>query len=349
MSTASTVAAIVVALATIAVVARWPFARPDRRSLERRARSLEALALVVARTTAVRDSGVVHIPRTGAAGCAPRHPAVSLLDVATEGAPAVGPATVRSPAPLPDAGAPPAAPAALAKPDVGRVVRLEVVDLPPGDDPTGSVDALDLLHGPVPASASGPPPTGRKTTGGETHRRGTTGWAARALGRPQRGTAQQRDIRTVPAVPRRRLLVAATVLVVGGLVTAGVRPSLGPPESTVGDAATAEPTVPAPPASTIPPPLAPSGDTRGGTVAFTIAAPLTLDLAASAPSWVRVQTTDGVVLFEGTLAGGDATRVAVGSPVLVRLGNPAGVLAAADGRRLDHPRPPGEPLTLRLG
>lgn len=56
-----------------------------------------------------------------------------------------------------------------------------------------------------------------------------------------------------------------------------------------------------------------------------------------------------MVLFEGTLAAGEQTSVRAEEAVLIRLGNPAGILAAADGGLLDHPRTPGQPLTLALG
>lgn len=138
-------------------------------------------------------------------------------------------------------------------------------------------------------------------------------------------------------------------MIVGGLVFALGRPAPGPIGTAGSEPAAAQAQAPTPSTdTTVPEPLLPVA-TTGDAVTFDVPIPFSLDLAAAAATWVRVQATSGDVLYEGTLAPGDTTSVPVSGPVQVRVGNPGGLLATADGHLLDHPRPPGEPLTLTLG
>ena len=95
-------------------------------------------------------------------------------------------------------------------------------------------------------------------------------------------------------------------------------------------------------------PLAPVG-ALGDVVAFEVTPPLSLDLAANQASWVQVRLRGGAVLWEGTLQPGDSTQLSAWGPVDLRTGNPAGLAATVNGRLLDHPRPPGQPLTFAVG
>jgi len=133
------------------------------------------------------------------------------------------------------------------------------------------------------------------------------------------------------------------------LLVTGVRPPSGEQEQAPPEVAVAAegPTAPDP-ADATPPPLEPAG-TLFDVVAFALVPPFALGLVAGDPTWVRVTDDGGGVLFEGTMAAGDMTTVAADSSVQVRVGNPGGLLATADGRLIDHPRPPGQPLTLALG
>jgi len=329
MPAASTIASIVVALAAIAVVVRWPRPRTDRRVLERRAHGLEVLGEVVTRSAANRTAAIEdHLSRQAVAPPdTAHHPTpVTVLGPTTPGdetvvlpaARAQGrPAAPgdRPPRPLPATrGIPLPSPPAAA-----QVIRLGVDDLPPDDDLSETVDGFS------PAAPATPSTHGRR-----------------------------------PPAPRRLAVVGAALLVVlGGVALAVARPAsdLAPnasggraaAASSVADPATPAPTTGGPSTEDAPPPPLTPGAVTGNTVAFDLAPPFTLDLAAGAATWVRVQTTGGDTLFEGTLAPADTTSVAATGPLQLRIGNPAGLLLAADGRLLDHPRPSGQPLTLALG
>lgn len=155
-----------------------------------------------------------------------------------------------------------------------------------------------------------------------------------------------------PSRLRRRRRVLATVGLAATVVAAAVMlaasPSPTPTPSAAADADTAGAVEPAPTPPSPPPPIPPSS-TLGDIVRFAVPAPATITIAAAADSWVQIRTADGTIPFEGLVAAGESAEVPVGVAASIRLGNPAGVLVAADGRLLDHPRPGGEPLTLELG
>jgi hypothetical protein len=394
MPTASTVASIIVALAVIAAVVRWPRLPADRRVLERRAHGLEALATVVARSAASRsaDHPGARPPDATPPPAPPdrtsdRHPAITAPATqgtappevtagtdrrATAGTDAVtvlGP--VDTPRPRPDRPASlrarrserrhhnppdPSAPTGAAQTTKPvEVLRLGATDVPPDDDLSETTDSLHSWH--AEASARPPATPSRSLHPALRPARATassgSGVSAATADPPASATpsvsapASLGAPRATGKHRRARVIAAATVaLVVGGAVVVGVRSGPGPADATAVVAAALTPTPtpdPAPPPALTP--VAASGDV----IAFSAAAPFTLDLAAGAPSWVRVQTASGAVLFEGTLVAGEQTSVRAEEPVRIRLGNPAGVLAAADGGLLDHPRPPGQPLTLALG
>lgn len=357
MSSASTIASIVVALTAIVVVIRWPRPRADRRVLERRAQSLEALGLVVTRSAVTRPDEVARHERrhldasADPASC--RHVAITVLgsaDVecrraheAGTGAPRPSSAVHRPPRRQPR---PPT-----------RVVQLDAHDLPPDEDLTQTVDGLvpsGVDPDDVPRGASLPEPTAAVTSPRaqrHSHHSGHSGTAAEARPRPASMAPPLPDNRPTPQRrhdPRRWAAVAVALLVIlGGFTVSLIRPDPSPSAPARDEAGGATSTT-SPPTTSPPPPLTPTGS-LGESVAFALPPPFTLDLAAGDTTWVRVQATGGEVLFEGTLAPDDTASVTTDGPVELRVGNPAGLLAAAGGRLLDHPRPSGQPVTLAIG
>lgn len=93
--------------------------------------------------------------------------------------------------------------------------------------------------------------------------------------------------------------------------------------------------------------LNPNIDPSGNEV-FAVELPASLDLAAGEAAWVQVVDGDGQILLEETMAAGTTHRLEVASPTTIRLGNPAGILVAADDILLAHQRPDGQPVTLAL-
>jgi hypothetical protein len=93
--------------------------------------------------------------------------------------------------------------------------------------------------------------------------------------------------------------------------------------------------------------LNPTIDPSGNEV-FAVELPASLDLAAGDAAWVQVVNGDGEILLEETMAAGTTHRLEVATPTTIRLGNPAGILVAADDMLLAHQRPDGQPVTLSL-
>lgn len=342
MSSASTIASVVVALAAIAVVIRWPRPRADRRVLQRRAHSLEALGLVVTRSATARAEAVArHADRQDPPvneTSAYRPVAITVLgpvdadpsgerSAQVEGQPVRphGRRASRSPSRRHTR------PALHHDPTPSRLVQLGSDDLPPDETLTQTVSSL--------AAAEPAPGDGASVT---TRTR-----------RPVSVTTPRGETPPTPvrrrAVRRWSAAAVAIVVVLGGLATARLRPGGDPMSAVPGETAGATPTEVPPTTDTAPPaPLAPVG-TIGDSVTFALPPPFTLELAAGDTTWVRVQATSGEVLFEGTLAPNDTITVPTTIPVQLRVGNPAGLLAVAGGRLIDHPRPPGQPITLALG
>lgn len=96
-----------------------------------------------------------------------------------------------------------------------------------------------------------------------------------------------------------------------------------------------------------PPPLATRTESTD-TESVSAASPFTLDLAAGNPTWVRVATTAGSTMFEGTLEAGDTVQLRPEEPVDVRMGNSAGLLMGIDGHLVSHSRTEGQPLTVTV-
>ena len=146
---------------------------------------------------------------------------------------------------------------------------------------------------------------------------------------------------------RRLAAVAAALLAVVAIGVGQRNPDAAPPVAAANpDVVEASPL----PLDLGPPttPIAPIG-ALGDVVAFDVTPPLSLDLAAAQATWVQVRLRGGVVLWEGTLQPGDATQVSAPAAVDLRTGNPAGLATTVNGRLLDHPRPPGQPLTFAIG
>ena len=384
MPTASTAAAILLALTALAVVVRWPRPRADRQILERRAQSLEALAAVVTRSASTREHHVAHhLAQHNLAQRDPaevdRHDAITVLGPVDD--PPGSAVRERSGGPDPASRHHPHSPAPRLRngsthrhhePTPTRLVHLGVDDVPPDDDLAETVDGLTGFpigqtgtHGDAidrattDALAPARPVVGSSSNGSSSNASSSDaslsdgpqgdGPPAPARGRHRTSVGAGVDL-PKPLVLRRSAAIAASVAVLlAGVLLALVRPGGSPVPPGPADAVEASPAVPAPfTDSTLPPPLPPSGAV-GEAVTFDVTAPFTLDLAAGDTTWVRVQTANGIVLFEGTLAPNDTTTVPATGPVQLRVGNPAGLLAAADGRLIDHPRPAGQPVTLALG
>lgn len=105
------------------------------------------------------------------------------------------------------------------------------------------------------------------------------------------------------------------------------------------------PELPAPPSEDQPSPLATQPEGTGAE-SVRVQSPFTLNLAAGDPSWVRVATTGGSTLFEGTMEPGDTVQLRPAEPVDVHMGNPAGMLMGVDGRLVSHSRAEGQPVTV---
>lgn len=356
MSNASSVAAIVVAVVALMLVIRWPRPRTDRRALQRRAHSLATLAVVVSRSTHTTPP-TPHQPTDPDTPTDPLAPAAPQRSVTV-----LGPC---QPTPPNDADVPRRAHRQVrsgTRASVGRhhalprtgstgepslpsghtaipVVRLETVELPADTQLAESTDALHPVASPPPAAH--PRPLRR-----QGHQRRPQP-APSPLGVPRWSQPRRLRARTVA----RRAAALVAVATVGALSVTGFRLGGDPSTPSVGEVALAEPAVPAlsPPAAPDPPALLAPSASDGDLVTFLVATPLTLDLAAGAPAWVRVQSVEGAVLFEATLGPGESASVPATGPLVVRLGNAGGVLVAADGQLLDHPRTAGEPLTLAIG
>lgn len=361
MPNASTVASVVVALAAIVVTVRWPRRYSDRQLLERRANGLEALGVVVNRSVASRSIGSEFHRATPADEPAAAQASITVLGSTAPCEAPSNPATLRrsqrqgrshrTPRHRSSGSGPRRPPATPT-----NLVRLTNGDLPCDEELHESFDSLDAGPRHPDAVSSAGSPSGCEGT----LRTGSAPTRRRASEAPNPSTrirpSTSAPVATHPLAParptttRRWLAAAATMAVLAGALTLAVaRPDGGPVPSVPGGSAEAEPAPPAPPVeATAPPSLLPVG-TLGDTVGFALAPPFTLDLATSAVTWVRVQAVSGEVLFEGTLEAGGSTSVQVASPVRVRVGNPVGLLVAANGQLLDHPRPPGQPLTLSLG
>ena len=330
----------------ITLISRWQAPGVDARLLSRRGETLNTLAAIVERRAE-------HPVTTLASPTLPPSNGVVVLGSADGVTPGLTP-TPAPPPPLRPAvnttvpltvatERGPWQPATAA--NLARVVQVASVDLPPDpltpdDDPTP--------WEPLPAASSP-----ASTAGGAEHAA-----AVRRLPQPQGirhgfPTADRRD-------RRRRVLAAAAIIMALASVAVALelrRPGTNAPVITEelltgGEVAAATPDTTVPSATDATPspttPLAPTA-VNGDEVGFAVLPPFTLDLVADQPSWVRVASIDGTVLAEQTLQPGGSTQVAVTGPVTVRTGNPAGLVVSADGRLLDHPRLPGQPITLAVG
>jgi hypothetical protein len=157
-------------------------------------------------------------------------------------------------------------------------------------------------------------------------------------------------------MPRRRLAVAAATSLVLGLavVAAGLiegQPSTaeGPISPPPAQAAPPDPGITADNGTTVtnPPDLLQPTGQSGDSLSFTVPQPFTLDLAAGETTWVRVTTQSGLVLIDGMVEAGATEQLALNEPASLRIGNAAGILIAAHGQLLDHPRSP-QPVTIEL-
>ena len=330
-----------------ALAARWRAPELDARELSRRCRTLNTLATIVERRASE-----------------PATPLANPSLPSSNGVVVLGPAAGVTPGVPPIPETPPPVRAAqissvplsvdvthdrrrpVLRADPIDVVRVASDDLPP--------DPLTLDEGGADSPLDPPPPAAKLGRSGlRSHHASVVGRLPQPQGMRRNFPASDRhDV-------RRRILAAAAIVVALASVAIALelrRPGTNAPVITEelltgSEVAAASTDASTPPTDATPAPTTPLAPTavNGDEVGFAVLPPFTLDLAADQPSWVRVTSVDGTVLAEQTLQPGGSTQVAAAGPVTVRTGNPAGLAVSANGRLLDHPRLPGQPLTLAVG
>ncbi|MBW6468546.1 MAG: DUF4115 domain-containing protein [Coriobacteriia bacterium] len=158
-----------------------------------------------------------------------------------------------------------------------------------------------------------------------------------------RGTTQHLPLRTGLAVIGVLLLIVAAVW---GISRALQGPEPPPPIPSIPEeTGTVEPSTP----GTTAPGLdnAEAGEDEDSEQQPGQDAPFTLRvvIATDSASWLRI-TVDGLVAYEGTMAGGQSAEWEVADEASLRIGRPPAVTVYRDGEPVEIP--PGDPPTLEL-
>jgi cytoskeleton protein RodZ len=154
-----------------------------------------------------------------------------------------------------------------------------------------------------------------------------------------RGHVQHLPLRTGLLVLGALILI---VVAVWGVSRALEGPEAPPPIPSIPEeTGTAEPAVPG---TTAPGVEEAETDAEEDTAA---PAPFTLRvvIASDGASWLRI-TVDGLIAYEGTMAGGQTEEWEVAEAASLRIGRPAAVTVYRDGEQVEIP--PGDPPTLEL-
>ena len=147
-------------------------------------------------------------------------------------------------------------------------------------------------------------------------------------------------------VSTRRAIAAVAVLAAVAVATFAAVDRPGSPPHGLAPArnelaAQARPTRPRPTATTAPVTTATNSRavphtvvSAGGNATVMVAFPVTLTIHATAACWVQASDESGRVLSRGTLQPGEQQQIPAGGPLVVRLGNTAGVAVSVDNARL---------------
>lgn len=163
----------------------------------------------------------------------------------------------------------------------------------------------------------------------------------------------------LPSLDRRvntKLLAAASVVALAGLGTIfialngshGASSSLkGPAPSSSHHVTPPESTTPTTPTTVAPPskpagPLTPASANSAGATYFIDSPSITVDVSASAPSWIEESVTPGSkVLWQGILPKGGSKSFTLNSSMWIRTGNVGVLTMTVNGKPISFSAPPG--------